>query len=77
MKGRFGFDYAQHPQRLTVPLIRKAGMPKAYGDAPRPGDGHDTFREATWDEALALAAGKLRSLRDTHGNKSLACFGSA
>ncbi|HEX3140498.1 MAG TPA: molybdopterin-dependent oxidoreductase, partial [Rhizobacter sp.] len=38
---------------------------------------HDTFREATWDEALTLAAGKLRSLRDTHGKKSLAGFGSA
>jgi formate dehydrogenase major subunit len=35
------------------------------------------FREATWDEALDLAAGKLKTLRDTHGPKSLAGFGSA
>ena len=77
VKGRFGFDYAHHPQRLTVPLIRKPGVPKDFSDAPRPGDWHDTFREATWEEALALAAGKLKDLRDTHGNKTLAGFGSA
>ena len=28
VKGRYGFDYAHHPQRLTRPLIRRAGMPK-------------------------------------------------
>src|SRR6476646_6924018 len=28
VKGRFGFDYASHPTRLTTPLIRKAGVPK-------------------------------------------------
>ena len=28
VKGRYGFDYAHHPQRLTVPLIRRADAPK-------------------------------------------------
>jgi formate dehydrogenase major subunit len=28
VKGRFGFDYVHHPQRLTRPLIRKKGVPK-------------------------------------------------
>ena len=28
VKGRYGFDYAHHPQRLTKPLISRAGMPK-------------------------------------------------
>src|SRR4029078_3615875 len=37
----------------------------------------DVFREATWDEALDLAAGQLKALRDTHGLKALAGFGSA
>ena len=77
VKGRFGFDYAHHPQRLTVPLIRKPGAPKDPAQAPQPGDWSDVFREATWDEALALAAGGLRQLRDTHGPKALAGFGSA
>ncbi|MBT2326789.1 molybdopterin-dependent oxidoreductase [Variovorax paradoxus] len=77
VKGRFGFDYAHHPQRLTKPLIRKPGVPKDFSDAPRPGDWHDAFREASWEEALALTAGKLKGLRDTHGKKALAGFGSA
>ncbi len=77
VKGRFGFDYAHHEQRLTRPLIRKAGVLKDPALAPRPGDWQSTFREASWDEALALAAGSLKALRDTHGKKSLAGFGSA
>lgn len=75
VKGRFGFDYAHHPDRLTVPLIRKPGVPKEV--RPHGVDWRDTFREATWDEALDLAAGQLKSLRDTHGPKALAGFGSA
>jgi formate dehydrogenase major subunit len=77
VKGRFGFDYAHHDQRLTVPLIRKPGVPKDPATAPRPGAWQDVFREATWEEALALTSGKLKQLRDTHGKKSLAGFGSA
>jgi formate dehydrogenase major subunit len=81
VKGRFGFDYAHSPQRLNVPLIRKAGVakdPQALNTLNRnTADWSEVFREATWEEALDLAAGKLRSLRDTHGKKSLAGFGSA
>jgi formate dehydrogenase major subunit len=81
VKGRFGFDYAHSPQRLTAPLIRKSGVPKdpeALNQLNRDtADWSSVFREATWEEALALAAGKLKSLRDTHGKKALAGFGSA
>ena len=81
VKGRFGFDYAHSPQRLTMPLIRKAGVakdPEALNNLNRDSsDWSDVFREATWDEALALTGGKLTSLRDTYGKKSLAGFGSA
>jgi formate dehydrogenase major subunit len=81
VKGRFGFDYAHSPQRLSVPLIRKAGVaksPEALALLNRDSaDWSAVFREASWDEALALAAGKLKSLRDTQGKKSLAGFGSA
>jgi len=75
VKGRFGQDYVHHPQRLTHPLVRKPGVPKA---TPAPGaDWRDTFREATWEEALDAAATGLLRLRDGHGAKSLAGFGSA
>src|SRR5262245_10049063 len=78
VKGRFGFDYAHHPHRLTKPLIRKPGVPKdADAVDASPTDWRDVFREATWDEALDLAAGQLKTLRDTHGLKALAGFGSA
>jgi formate dehydrogenase major subunit len=81
VKGRFGFDYAHSPQRLTTPLIRKAGVPKdpqALEHLNRDSaDWSSVFREATWEEALELASGKLKHLRDTQGKKSLAGFGSA
>lgn len=81
VKGRFGFDYAHSPQRLTVPLVRKAGVskdPEALQHLNRDSaDWSEVFREATWEEALALSAGSLKDLRDTHGKKALAGFGSA
>jgi formate dehydrogenase major subunit len=77
VKGRYGFDYAHHHHRLTKPLIRRSGVPK-HGDFAMDPDGWmDTFREATWDEALALAGGKLAQIRERYGKKSLAGFGSA
>jgi formate dehydrogenase major subunit len=77
VKGRFGYDYVDHAQRLTRPLIRKPGFPKNETEAPRPGHWSEAFREATWEEALAYTSGELVRLRDTHGKKSLAGFGSA
>ena len=77
VKGRYGFDYAHHPQRLTKPLIRKAGLPKSAEFTMDPADPLQYFREATWEEALDLVAGKLRGIRDTHGPNTLAGFGSA
>jgi len=81
VKGRFGFDYVHNPQRLTKPLIRKAGIKKdehAIASAGKnPEDWKEFFREASWDEALDLAAGQFLRLRDQFGKKTLAGFGSA
>ena len=81
VKGRFGFDYAHSPQRLTKPLIRKAGVPKnpeALNQLNRDtADWSEVFREASWEEALAFSGQALSGLRDTHGKKTLAGFGSA
>ncbi len=94
VKGRYGFDYATHPHRLTKPLIRKPGRyPKqplsehmkghtdgtrhAGGIYPDYGRTLEAFREATWDEALDLVASRLRAIRDEHGSRALAGFGSA
>jgi formate dehydrogenase major subunit len=77
VKGRYGFDYSRHPQRLTVPLIRRDGAPKTGDFVMDPDNLMQVFREATWEEALDRAGGGLRRIRDTQGRKSLAGFGSA
>ncbi len=77
VKGRFGVDYIRHPHRLTVPLIRRDDAPKAADVAFDAGDPLKHFREATWEEALDLAASGLKSIRADHGDKALAGFGSA
>ncbi len=77
VKGRFGFDYVNHPHRLTEPLIRKPRVPKNAGDDIDPAKPWTHFRKATWEEALEVAAAGLRRIRDQHGSGALAGFGSA
>ena len=77
VKGRYGFDYVAHPQRLTRPLIRREGVPKGLNEHFDPAEPLKMFREASWDEALDVAAGALRGFRDDLGPASLAGFGSA
>lgn len=91
VKGRYGWDYAMHPQRLTTPLIRRDN---AYPKGPLSGEVRDSvsrraggivdydevlpaFREASWDEALDLIGEKLCGIRDEFGSNALAGFGSA
>ncbi|MFP6655185.1 MAG: molybdopterin-dependent oxidoreductase, partial [Myxococcota bacterium] len=93
VKGRYGWDYSAHPQRLVKPLIRKT---EAYPKGPLSADvkgRHDgrrragglvdeeevlpAFREASWEEALDLVATKLAKIRDEVGPDALAGFGSA
>ncbi len=77
VKGRYGFDYAHHPHRLTKPLIRREGVPKSGEFTMDPDRVLEVFREASWEEALALAGGRLADIRDEHGGAALAGFGSA
>src|SRR5690242_2655072 len=77
VKGRYGFDYVHHKQRLTKPLIRKPGTPKHADFTMDPSNPLEYFREASWEEALDLVGSKLRAIRDQHGGNALAGFGSA
>jgi formate dehydrogenase major subunit len=78
VKGRYGFDYAHHRQRLTTPLIRRDDAPPKSADFELDPDRlGEVFREATWEEALEHAARGLRDIRDRHGGRALAGFGSA
>ncbi len=71
-KGRFGTDYVHHPSRLKTPLIRKD-----IGMKPRKPVGMDGFREATWDEALDLAAEKIAAITKESGGDAFGTFCSA
>ncbi|MCP4950997.1 MAG: molybdopterin-dependent oxidoreductase, partial [Proteobacteria bacterium] len=77
VKGRYGFDYVSHPERLTKPMIRKEGIPKGLNTFFDPADPSKMFREASWEEALDFAAAGLQQTRDTIGANGLAGFGSA
>ncbi|MGC1462423.1 MAG: molybdopterin-dependent oxidoreductase, partial [Terracidiphilus sp.] len=61
IKGKFGWDYVNSPDRLTKPLIRTG----------------ETFREATWDEALNLVAHKFREIKTEYGPDALAFISSS
>lgn len=77
VKGRFGFDYIDHPDRLTVPLIRKDGVAKDGYDSVDPANPSTHFREATWDEALDRAAEGFKKILEEKNPNALAGFGSA
>ena len=76
VKGRFGFDYVDHPHRLTKPLIRREDAP-AKGLNVDPANPLTHFREASWDEALDFAAKGLLKVKTEYPGASTAGFGSA
>jgi formate dehydrogenase major subunit/formate dehydrogenase alpha subunit len=61
VKGRFGYDFINHPDRLKNPLIKKNGK----------------FEEATWEEALEYTANKLGEIKDKYGSQSIAGLSSS
>ena len=61
IKGKFGWDYVNSPDRLTKPLIREG----------------DLFREASWDEALTLVARRFAEIKAATGPDSLAFISSS
>ncbi len=77
VKGRFGFDYIHHADRLTKPLIRREGVAKSGSMQIAREDVLKVFREATWEEALTVAASGLKKITDRDGGDALAGFGSA
>ncbi len=77
VKGRFGYDYVMNPERLTKPLIRRDDAPKAGDMDMRFMKVEDVFREASWEEAMKLAASGLKKIHDERGGQALAGFGSA
>ncbi len=61
VKGRFGLDFVNSPDRLTRPLIRKEGK----------------LVEAGWDEALDLVASTIGKIKTEHGPDAIGGLSSA
>ena len=61
VKGRFGYDFIHHPDRLQKPLVKKAGA----------------FVEASWDEALNLIAKKFQEVKEKFGAQSIGGISSS
>ncbi|WP_068616008.1 formate dehydrogenase subunit alpha [Paenibacillus tuaregi] len=61
VKGKFGWDFVNSEERLTVPLIRQG----------------DAFVEATWDEALSLVAERLGTIKREFGSDRLGFISSS
>jgi predicted molibdopterin-dependent oxidoreductase YjgC len=72
VKGRFGYDYVSHPDRLTRPKVRKYLL----DGTPRPPD-RGEWVEVDWDTALSITARKLREARDTFGSDKVGVLTSA
>ncbi|MBM3317348.1 MAG: NAD(P)H-dependent oxidoreductase subunit E [Candidatus Eisenbacteria bacterium] len=61
LRGRFGFDYLNSPERLAAPQVRRDGK----------------LAETTWDDALDLVAGRIREVQAAHGADAVAGVCSA
>ena len=60
VKGRFGFDFTNHPERIRQPLVRKG----------------DKLLPVSWEEAAQTAAAKLKAAYDHGGKESIGFIGS-
>ena len=76
VKGRYGFDYIHHPDRLKKPMIRRENIKKT-SEIIEPENMYKHFREATWEEALNFAAKGFNKIKKDNGSQSLAGFGCA
>jgi len=60
VKGRFGYDFTKHPERIKQPLVRRGGK----------------LVPVSWEEAASSAAANLKTIRDLHGADSIGFIGS-
>ncbi len=84
VKGRYGYDYVHHPERLSKPQVRRyllKGEPKPKASAgANPGENSDPlwdWVETDWDTALRITAEKIAQARDQHGADSVGVLTSA
>jgi predicted molibdopterin-dependent oxidoreductase YjgC len=74
VKGRYGYDFVHHPERLTTPLVRQYlldGRPRT------PTEARDDWVAVDWDTALDLVATKLLQVRRESGPDAIGVLASA
>jgi formate dehydrogenase major subunit/formate dehydrogenase alpha subunit len=74
VKGRYGYDYIHHPDRLKRPRVRRYLLENK--EKRLKGNAWDWI-ETDWDTALDITAMNLRKARDTHGPDSIGVLTSA
>jgi len=74
VKGRYGYDFIHHPDRLTKPMMRRYLL--EGGTKSRQGSGWE-WVETDWETALSISAEKLRGIRNQHGHDSIGVLTSA
>jgi formate dehydrogenase alpha subunit len=75
VKGRYGYDFVHHPDRLTRPRVRRYLLD---GEAKRPASpfGRE-WVETDWDTALGLVAAKMAAIKRESGPDAVGFVGSA
>jgi formate dehydrogenase alpha subunit len=71
VKGRFGYDFIYHQDRVTAPLMRR--KPQSAGARTQAFD-RSEWREVSWDEALDYAADRLVDIYQRHGPDAMAVY---
>lgn len=74
VKGRYGWDFVHHPDRLKKPRVRRYLLEKK--EKRLNGNAWD-WVETDWDTALDITAKKLRETRDTYGADTIGILTSA
>jgi formate dehydrogenase alpha subunit len=75
VKGRYGYDYVHHPERLTKPRVRRYFLNR--GAKPQASGSELDWVEVDWDTALQLVAEKLGAIKRESGSAAIGFFGSA
>lgn len=73
VKGRFGWDFVYHPDRVLTPLIRR-DLETTPRTRPRTPARREDWREAAWDEALELVSSRFAQTVEEHGPDACAVF---
>lgn len=76
-KGRFGYGFINHPERLAKPLIRIVPKTNSSSSLNSSNGLNGIFREVSWDEALEHVAKRLREIRERYGSDSIGGLASA